>query len=569
MDFRCPSESGSYISLLKVGNMPTNENQANGGQRDALQRYNSTSRRQLLCLVGAGGVAGFAGCSTGDDGGAETDTEPDVEQDTGTATATEEKLQQSATIGLPRSVTGDWTAFYGGMSGYFTRVLEPLVWTNSKLKPKPWLATDWQATGDKTWEFSLREDITFHNGKSLNADAVDFSFKTFLNQSWTEGWLKIEDVSPVDEMTVEITNTKPVGNFPATIAHNLVAVQHPNRTKGVGSKGQPIGTGPYKVEEIKKGQHVKVSAYDDYWKSSPKMEELTFRELSDPNTRALALMGHQIDVGLELPMSQVESIKKAEKTNAQIESKPQTSLFYINTVRGPTTDIKLRKAINYAVAKKKAINGAMNGVGKAARGPIPPMIYWSNHDSLPAYGPDKAQAKELIKQSEYDGETIRILANPNSSFLNKPKLLVQVIQQAFKDVGLNAELQMTENLDKQEDAAAEGTHLYLDSPGTVSAGSDYLLQDVYHSENAQIAKWIPEPLPNEKVDTLLDKGLQAQDPEQKKEAYGKVQQIIMEKAIILPVAHPGWIAGTYKDIGKFDFPPRSEFSRWENIKHRE
>lgn len=77
-------------------------------------------------------------------------------------------------------------------------------------------------------------------------------------------------------MTVEVTNTEPFPSFPAVCAHPLVSVQPPNHTE-TGN----IGTGPYKLEEEKSEQHVKVSAFEEYWGSEPKIEELTYRIIAD------------------------------------------------------------------------------------------------------------------------------------------------------------------------------------------------------------------------------------------------------------------------------------------------
>lgn len=135
--------------------MPTNESQANDGQREvSLRHTTSASRRQLLHLLGAGASAGLAGCAgeTGQGTDTETGTGNGTETDTGA------ELQKSATIGIPRNVTEDWQAVYG-VTPYWARVLEPLTWVTPDFKAAPWLAKDWKRTGEKTWEFYLREDF--------------------------------------------------------------------------------------------------------------------------------------------------------------------------------------------------------------------------------------------------------------------------------------------------------------------------------------------------------------------------------------------------------------------------
>lgn len=553
--------------------MPIQEKKTHPGQREAsTQTDTSTSRRRLLRLLGAGGVAGLAGCSSGSKGGTKTDTKPGADTGTGTGTKTStetRELTTSATIGIPVDITSDFNAPWGGVSPYYARILETLTWPTQDIKGKPWLAKDLKRTGELTWEVTLRDDVKFHNGKPLNAEAVDFSMHNFgccvgfiYNLKETE---KSTDenrkfaIRKVDDLTVEFTTSEPTANFPARLSHAFGAIQHPDRTEK-----KPIGTGPYKFEDMKEGQYVKVSAFDDYWRGTPNMKELKYRVMTDRNTRALTLTGHNIDIGLDLPTNQYEALKNANKSNAVTIPKTWTTFGVINTKTGPLTDVKLRKALNWAVSQKKIVDGALNGVGRPANGSISDIIWWSAEESLPAYGPDKAKAKNLVKQSSYDGETVKILFVGGSNRVQAPKLVSQVIQQAAKDVGINFEIRsLGDSAFSEHVDAATGGHIYMEAQGAPYAAGDFLLIGDWHSERID---WRAEPMPD-KVDQLLDKGEQATDPKVKKEAYGEVQQIMMEKALILPMNHQSYVAGVYKDVAEFNFHPIPVNNRWENLNH--
>ena len=150
--------------------------------------HNDITRRDVVTALGIGGMTTIAGCSSGNgtggnDGSGGTGdggTNSSNPYGTGSGESTPASQQQSgskARVALPTDPTAGPWAVYGGVTPYFTNVLEPLIWVTNEMGLKPWLATDWKSTGEKTWEFSLREGVKFHNGDDFTADAVVFSFK--------------------------------------------------------------------------------------------------------------------------------------------------------------------------------------------------------------------------------------------------------------------------------------------------------------------------------------------------------------------------------------------------------
>lgn len=514
----------------------------------------TASRRKVLHLLGAGGVAGVAGCASGGPDG--TNSTEDGSGDTATAEETE-SLQQSATIAMATNVTGDIWDVYGGVSPYKTNVLEPLIWVTDEMKKEPWLATEWEAVDDTTWEFTLRDGVTFHNGDPLRADAVVFSFKEILTEwEWAPAWLRLtpDRITTVDDLTVEFSTTEPLPYFPGSIAHNMVAIQHPDRNR---EDSEVIGTGPYKVDEITPDQHVTVSAFDEYWNTAPTTAELTFRPIADPNTRALALTGHNVDIAFKPPKAKFDSLTQTDETDVIKKVAPRAGFGEFHVENAPVDDVTFRKGLNYAVSQKGIVDSVMNGIGEPARGPIAKIIYWSAHDSLPQYGPDKDTARELIEQSSYDGETLQLLITNNPQSSQAPvasKQLAQVLQQTASDVGVDIQIQTFEYstfIDKWDQGNG---HLRLFEMGTKSAAADYLIDNL--------------PL-SEEVSSRIEEGKQATDPAEKKAAYEEVIQHYMEQAVVIPLYYKQYLVGTYGDIEDVEegLRPIAQMVRWTGLKH--
>lgn len=284
---------------------------------------------------------------------------------------------------------------------------------------------------------------------------------------------------------------------------------------------------------------------------------MTYRVVKDPNTRFYALEGDDIDVAMDPPNAKYTAVKNSDKLKAHTQVGTDTVSFDIHNKRSPTDDVKLRKALNYAVNQQEIVNSILDGLGQPARGPIAPIIYWSAHDSLPEYGPDKAQAKTLVEESSYNGEPVQAIVSNQPPPVNGD-ILAQAVQQSAKEVGITVEVRvMEEGAYEQRQNNGEG-HLFLKGSGTHSAAADYILPDP-RTEDDFIDF-------TEEYKSAYFKGYETKSPEKKAKIYGKIQQEIMEKAWILPLYYKEYFIGVQKDIELPDLPPIKETMRWEKIK---
>lgn len=554
---------------MRSADMPESDTSTEHDQRSGPSRKNTgITRRAILQFLGASGAGGLAGCFT------------EIQKNQGTQNGNKKQdgenrpdngkpSQKKATVGIPHNLTKDWQATFG-VSPYWSRILEPLTWPTHELKAAPWLATDWKRTGEKTWEFSLRKGVTFHNGEPLNTDSVIFSLKKILQNPYhADLMIYFSQIDPngfrkVDDLTVEITTFTPMPNLPKRLTHLFFAIQHPNSSQEQ-TWGNVIGTGPYKEEAIKPDEELRVSAYEDYWQGPPKLEGLTYRFIGNKTTRALALEGDKIDVGLNLSTSKFHTLQNSNQTHAVTQPQPQVVLLHINNTKPPTDDVKLRKALNYCVSQKQIIDGALSGLGDPAKGPVPPMIAWSAHESLPTYGPDKGKAKRLVAESNYNDETIKILSSSQSERTQNPKLTAQIFQQQAKDIGIDVDIQMLERaaFDEAKNSGKEG-HLFQTATITANAlAYDLLIQ--YGSIRVSTPFRFDRQL-REKLTSLYKKGRTARDPEVTKKALRKLQHIIVdEEAIMVPLYYKRYVVGTRGDVAEFDWHPLYRYQRMEKF----
>ncbi|MFP9191866.1 ABC transporter substrate-binding protein [Natrialbaceae archaeon A-CW1-1] len=529
------------------------------------------TRRTVLKTVGAAGVVGVAGCLGGDDSSESDNGDGNGGDDQEDRDRSDQNRVPHATIAINDDPTRDDWNHYGGVTPYWTNILEPLVWVSNEMELVPWLATEWEQTGERTWEFSLREGVQFHNGEEVTADEVVFSFENILDEYvWAPGWLHLEsgNIEALDTHLVEFTTTDPFPTFPGTIAHNMVAIQHPDRDH---TEDRVIGTGPFQVEEIEQHQEVRTSAFEDYWNDEPILEELTFRVIEDPNTRTLSLENREIDVALAPPRSRIASIESDDSLYLDRQSRPGAGYVGINIHKSPTDDVALRQALNHAISQETIVDTILEGVGDPGRGPISPIIYWSAHDEITDYEKDDDLGAELVSESGYDGEPLEILV---ANDLVDGREMAQVIQGSLDGIGVNSDIQVLERAAYSEAERDGEAHLILKESGSNSGDADYIIYEGFHSEgdvNQRLYEEEGTGLHNlgGEVDDLIEQGFQTGDEDEKAAAYKEAQQHIADEAVTIPLYYSEFIAAAHENIDGANLGAVPQFSRWTDLEHWE
>ena len=167
----------------------------------------------------------------------------------------------------------------------------------------PNLAESWTISRDGlVYEFVLRKGIRFHNGETMTAEDVKFSFERYKGAS--AGLLKkrVVAVEVVDPLRVRFRLKEPWPDFmtfyatPATGAGWVVPRKYVEKVGDDGFKRAPIGAGPYKFVSFTPGVELVVEAFEQYWRKVPQVKRLVFRVVPDESTRLAMLKRGEADV---------------------------------------------------------------------------------------------------------------------------------------------------------------------------------------------------------------------------------------------------------------------------------
>jgi peptide/nickel transport system substrate-binding protein len=288
----------------------------------------------------------------------------------------------------------------------------------------PSLATEWSASDDAlTWTFTLRDDVTFHSGEPMDAEAAKAAFERTRDLGLGAGyiWSGVESFEASDATTLVMNLSWPAP-MDLIAAANYAAYVYDVNAAGEGAseeelvaffgEGNDAGTGPYALSSWEPGAEFEVTldAYPEYWGGwdGDHYEEVVFRVVPEETTALQLVKAGEVSAVERLTPQLIDSLRSDE--NVQIIETPslQNLMVLLNTASGPLADPAVRAAVAKAV-DAEGIGVALAGAVEPSKGVIPPgLIGYS--DELTGTGLDLAGAAELLAGTGYgpDGEPLQL-----------------------------------------------------------------------------------------------------------------------------------------------------------------
>jgi len=205
------------------------------------------------------------------------------------------------------------------VSGIITPFMVLYALHDAMVKPMPGqalapsLAEAWSASEDGlTYDFTLRQGATFHNGEPVTADDVKFSFERYRGASHDLMSARVAAVEIADPRHLRFRLKEPWPDFltfysTATAAGWIVPRQYIEKVGDEGFKKAPVGAGPYKFVSFNPGVELVLEAFDQYWHSRPNVERLVFKVIPDETTRLAALKRGEVDIAYSIVASSPRS----------------------------------------------------------------------------------------------------------------------------------------------------------------------------------------------------------------------------------------------------------------------
>lgn len=399
-----------------------------------------------------------------------------------------------------------------------------------------------------TYTVTLREGIKFHDGEPLTADDVVFTYNIPLSDDY-DGPRKsyfesLESVEKVDDLTIKFHLKKVDVQFPVVGLGFGILPEHILGDVPIADLGEhefntknPIGSGPFKFEEWKDGQYVKVVAFDDFYLGRPHLDSITMKIVPDANAMMTQLQNRDIDFWAGIPGSDIDTVRDfVEASELKIEEGLALSytFFGYNLRNDLFKDKNVRHALSHAIDREAIVEHIMNGNGEVAHVPESPLS-WAYNPDVPKFEYDAEKAKQLLADAGWVAGSDGILEKDGKKFSFEVKTnqgnkiredIVVLIQEQLKELGIEAKPQVVEFSSLIADIDPGVWNFDAIVLGW-SLGTDPDPSGIFHTkEIEQGLNFIGYS--NPELDTLMDQQLQERDRDKRKEQIGKIQQGLAE-----------------------------------------
>ena len=414
----------------------------------------------------------------------------------------------------------------------------------------PAVAKEYRILEDgQCYEFTLRENVNFHNGKPVTAEDVKYSLEKIAGMMGDEPMIPayslIEKVDIIDDKTVSIHLSEKDVDFPAYLAMvNAAIIPKDNANPDT----NPIGTGPFKYESRSVLQNFIIVKNEDYWGEKAYLDRVIFNIVPEMDTVVMNLRGGSLDMYAHLTTDQVNQL--TDQFDVLEGTMNLVQALYLNNDVKPLNDVKVRQALCYAVNVDEMLTLTSEGKGtKIGSSMFPAFNKYYMPELADSYQFDPEKAKELLKEAGYpNGFDLEITVPSNyQPHINTAEVLVNQL----KAVGINASIKLVE-----WNTWLNDTYIGRNYQSTVvGVDASYLtaralLERFYSTADNNFINFS-----SDEYDDLYEKVIIATDDNEKTAMYKRMEEILTEDAANVYLQDMAEFVALNKKFTGYEFYP--------------
>ena len=390
----------------------------------------------------------------------------------------------------------------------------------------PYMAKTVTSNADATeWTIELYEGMTFHDGTTYDAAAVKKWIERANTDSLSAGaWPYITAIDVVDPLTVKLTLDISMSQFPQVLADALGNIMSPAAVDEFGDDlgNNPVGAGPYMVEEFVRDDHLTLVRFPDYYFSDLRgyADTIIFRPIPDDAARAAALEAGDVDVIATTNPGDIQAFKEKDDFTVFERSFGAAGLLF-NVEKIP--DIRIRQAAAMALDKEAITDLVWNGIGGAVESPFPEDSFWYTDVGAPDFDPEGAAALVEEVKAEGGDTAIEILSGIDETSTNYK----QVVAEQLRGVGLDVTIVNASDANDQVNRYIEGNYEIYTAGVFAIIDPWFEYTRRYKSDSVLNGTGFASP----ELDEALLQGAATTDPDERKAAYDLVQQTLAENVV--------------------------------------
>jgi len=337
---------------------------------------------------------------------------------------------------------------------FISLVYEPLLRYDRQGELMPWLATAVTMSEDgRLWTINLRQDVKFSNGDPLTSSDVRFSFERYISPEAKGAWSPthrqtIDRIETPDSFTVKIyAKDPPYVFYPQTLTGTYIHSKNYFEKVGIdGFQKQPMGSGPWLLTNYAPAATAELDANKGYWGTKPVWDKLVLRQAPEESTRIALLRRGEADI---VSVSIDNAVRLRDNDGFRLRQCGYATIpaYYLPgywMTSGPTSDVRVREALDTAINRQELVDSFFKGFGKAGAGQIGMTEAVWGFDPIwysPTYDPERA--KQLLNDAGYPGKfanpTLRIFSTTQGAFGWEPEY-VQVLAGYLQAVGVTTQV---------------------------------------------------------------------------------------------------------------------------------
>jgi peptide/nickel transport system substrate-binding protein len=272
-----------------------------------------------------------------------------------------------------------------------------LVEIDADFKQVPGLAESWEMSADgRTWTFRLRRGVRFHDGAPWNARAALTNLEGRLKGF--PGTANVERYETPNDDTLIFHLSKPSPTLTSDLSRTSMSMISPNAINADGSLKAAVGTGPYTLASWKPDVEYVFAANNDFWGGRPNLQKITFKVITDPQARALALETGEIDMmsGYQ-SLGAIKRFQNDRRFQLIMKTQNTSAALFYNIRRPPLDSLAVRKAIGLAIDFNTLIGSLLPGLASPPGGFFSPAYGELNNPGITMNTFDLAGAKALLE----------------------------------------------------------------------------------------------------------------------------------------------------------------------------
>ena len=448
-------------------------------------------------------------------------------------------------------------------------VLETLVRFDNDMNLQPGLATSWEVSQDGLrYKFYLRKNVKFHDGTNFNSNSVKFAFDRSLGliggkkNRYGKLISSLESVNLIDDYTVEFKLKKQYAPFLNTLVHTGFSILSPDAVKKLGKNygKQPVGTGPYKIVEWKKGQIIKLEKFQDYWQENlPYLDSINFRILPDAQTRVAAIMAGEVNFVVQIPENLFSTIDAKPNLNAVKTQTLRTVFLRFNPQNEPFNDINVRKAFVHYTDADSFSNTILEGLHFKAAQPTQPFGVWGIAKDIEPYLHNPQKADNLLNSSGWQknssnkwiksGNSLKFKLWTTTNRYPQDSNIAVAIKNNLNKHGMDVEVQTREWGAYRDSIFNKEYGVFLFGAGASTGDIDYVYSILFHGSS----KYGQGP---SAADDLLELARSTVNEKERLRLSKKFQEIIRDEYLWFPIYWMSQLVATNKEVQ--NFKPRQD-----------